>query len=108
MRRVLAAQSDCLPAVEERLRTLGVPFIKTQVEEGGMRVTQVCRAYVIFKCAPDPRCAQAYACVLGYARVGRWRCVTCVLAQFTAWRWDYCVSHGRAGTMCVARVCGLL
>ena len=39
-----AAQSDCLPAVEERLRTMGVRFIKTQVEEAGMRVTQVCEA----------------------------------------------------------------
>ena len=34
-------QSDSLPAVEERLRKLGVPFIKTQVVEGGIRVTQV-------------------------------------------------------------------
>ena len=34
-------QSDSLPAVEERLRKLGVPFLKTQVVEGGIRVTQV-------------------------------------------------------------------
>lgn len=47
-------QSENLAAVEERLRKLGVPFIKTQVEEGGVRVTQVRRtlssAHVVYEC----------------------------------------------------------
>ncbi len=39
--RRLPTQSENLTAVEERLRKLDVPYIKTQVEEGGVRVTQV-------------------------------------------------------------------
>jgi len=37
--------------VEERLRKLDVPYIKTQVEEGGVRVTQVHRSFVL-RCPP--------------------------------------------------------
>ncbi len=49
--RRLPAQSENLTAVEERLRKLDVPYIKTQVEEGGVRVTQVHRSFVL-RCPP--------------------------------------------------------
>lgn len=55
------SQADLLPVVEQRLERFNIPFVKAQVQEGGVQVTQV-RAFVQ---------ASFHMCLLTFGLEGR-------------------------------------